>query len=153
VYLETQFLEALPLSGEVARRKLAELGKPVEGLDFTRDGMEAFLHGARPEYYRGLIERRAGDPSAARVHWETGASGRGIFAILAAKELGRSDWRDRANQLASEERSASAERGLALLAIGRTDEGRQVLDDCLRAPDRNLSHYLARRALLYPGVQ
>lgn len=146
VYIETELLHALSLQGADSRRAVGNLGKPVQDLDFTHDGMEAFLHSPHVEYYVGVIEKRAGDEAAARAHWETAASGHGIFAALAARELG-SEWKDRALRIASTGREASAERGLALVALGRNEEAKRILDECLRAPDRNMQHYLARRGL------
>jgi Flp pilus assembly protein TadD len=153
VYAEAQLQQALSLAKagrrDEARRVMANLAKPAEGMEFTRDGMEEVLRLARLEYYQGSIEKLAGDEAAARAHWEKAAAGRGVFGVLAARELGAADWKNRASQIANSARfGASFERGMALVALGQADEGRQALHECLRAPDRNLSHYLARRALL-----
>ncbi len=146
VYLETQLLEALSLSGEAAKRKLAGLGNAVAGLDFTGTSLEPYIGGTRFEYFAGRIAQQAGDAVEARTHWQRAAGGRGVFSVLAMRELGRVEWRERASKLAIGGYD-TVERGIALLAIGKTDEARQLLHDSLRAPDRNLSHYVARQAL------
>jgi hypothetical protein len=158
VYVETELMRALSLAGsgqaDAARNVLKTLGKPVEGLDFTSDGMEPFIENARVEYYRGLIEKKLGDDAAAREHWTKASSERGVFGALAARELGRADWKARITQIAggtARRRGGSVERGVALIAEGRVGEGREVLHEILRAPDRNLSHYMARRALAMAG--
>jgi tetratricopeptide (TPR) repeat protein len=148
VYLETRLQQALSLAAaghaDEARRILASLDKPVEGLDFTDGGLQAFLGESRFDYYRGLIEKRLGNGSAAREFERKGAAGQGIYAVLAAKDLGLDTWKARAAQIAA---NASVDGGMALVALGRSEEGRQVLREVLRAPDHNLSHYRARRAL------
>jgi tetratricopeptide (TPR) repeat protein len=150
VYLETQLQRALALvrakKNAEARAALASLGKPVEGLEFTRDGMDAFLHAARFEYYRGRAGKTLGDEAAARGHLEKAAAGTGIFAILAARELGQESWKERA-QKAVGRREGSVEHGLALAALGQDAAAREALAEVLRAPDHNMSHYLARTAL------
>ncbi len=120
VYLETRFQQML--AGDATA-----LDKPVDGLEFAA-GLKAFLNEPRFNYYRGLIDK----------------SGNGIYAVLAAKDAGLTGWKPRAEKLASGD---SVDAGMALLALGRVEEGRRVLHEVLRAPDRNLSHYRARRAL------
>jgi tetratricopeptide (TPR) repeat protein len=138
VYLETRFQQALALAAAGragdANSILATLDKPVPGLDFTGSGMQAFLKEPRFEYYRGRIEKRL----------DKAASGKTIYAVLAAKDLGLDTWRDRASQIAA---SASVDGAMALIALGRADEARQALREILRSPDHNLAHYRARRAL------
>ncbi len=119
-------------------------------VDFTRDGMEPFLRSPRVEYLRGEIEKKFGNDAASREDWNRARSGRGVFAALAARELGSPDWKDRMSEIAGqspEPGGASVQRGIALIALVRTDEGRRVLHEVLREPDRNLSHYFAGRAL------
>jgi tetratricopeptide (TPR) repeat protein len=151
VYLEVRMMEALALArggkGAEARQIVDNLPRPAAGLDFTRDGLQVFLSNARFEFYRGQLERVLGDESAARAHWTKAAAGHGVFAALAAKSAGDASWEQRATRLAELPRGGSFDRGAALLALGRSDEGRRALADCLRAPDHNLVHYLARRAL------
>ena len=150
IYIETQLLRAMSLAGagkaEDARRVLDSLGKPVEGLDFTRDGMQPFLHRAQVEYDRARIEKKLGDDDAAREHLKDASSQEGAYAMLAARELGAGDWKASAAKLAAA-REPSMDRAIALNALGKTAEAGQVLRDVLRTPDQNLSHYHARRAL------
>jgi len=108
--------------------------------------VDAFLRNPRFEYYRGVIESLGGDSAAARRHWESAAGGRGAFAVLSARKLGRQNSSEPAR--GSGRRSdGSVDQGIALMAAGSDAEARQALVEVLRAPDRNLSHYLARTAL------
>ena len=133
-----------------ARTVLAKVGSPVEGLEFTRDGMQPFLASARIEYLRGEVEKKLGDEAAAREAWTRASSQHGIFAVLAARELGGDGWKEKAAALSvgrGRHEGASVQEGFALMALGRTAEAREVLNEVLRSPDRNLSHFLARQAL------
>jgi tetratricopeptide (TPR) repeat protein len=159
VYIEVQLRKALTLarSGhpKEARDVTAALGRPVEGLDFTRDGLSAFQRGDRYEYLAGLIDSVSGDAVSAHRHWQAAAARHGAFAILAAHELDLPDWRRRAEAETSAAIEPSngqsrqlAEHGMLLRALGREDEARQALREALLAPDRQFSHYIARSALL-----
>jgi tetratricopeptide (TPR) repeat protein len=152
VYIETRLMRALALARAghrpEARTVLANLGAPVEGLDFTRDGMEPFLANARVQYLQGEIEKRIGDDAAARASWTRAKARRGIFAALASRELGDAGWKDLAGPYAATGHGGPpAERGVALMALGRNAEAKQAVDEVLRRPERNLSHFFARQAL------
>lgn len=151
VYIELRLQEALAHArggrAAEARAVLATLAKPVAGIEFTRDGMEAFDRDARFEFYRGNIDKALGDADSARQHWKHASEGRGVFGALAARELGSTDWRTRMERIATGQGSP-IDRALAELALGRTGEAERALIEVLRSPDRNLSHYLARQALI-----
>ena len=70
VYLEVELMKAMALAANgkaaEARTVLAKVGSPVEGLEFTRDGMQPFLASARIEYLRGEVEKKLGDEAAGR---------------------------------------------------------------------------------------
>ncbi len=118
--------------------------------------MQPFLASARIEYLRGAIEKRLGNEAAAREAWTRASSQRGIFAVLAARELGNAEWKEKAAVLSDgrgRHEGASVQEGFALMALGRKAEAREVLNEVLRSPDRNLSHFLARQALaIAPGT-
>jgi len=145
---------------EEARSVTGALGKEAQGLPFTQDGMADLLHETRIQYLLGRIAAIAGDAAGARAHWQAAGAQRGPFAILAAKELGAADWRARAEHETSRaddaEFSGARAPGAALLlhALGRDREAADLLVHALLAPDRRLSHYIARTALseLDPGV-
>ena len=90
-YIEVQLRKALTLARggkpDEARAILSALGKPVDGLAFTREGMSVFQRGDRYEYLVGWIESLCGDPAAARRHWQSATARSGAFGILAARKL------------------------------------------------------------------
>lgn len=146
IYLEVKFLEALASPGTAPR----DFTQPVPDLDFTSDGLQPFLHEPRFEYYQGLLESKRGNKAGAREHWTKAAGDNGAFGILAAKRLDLPDWKERASSRAGQPDAwieREVDRGYALLALGRTEEARKVLHECLRQPNYRLSRYLARRAL------
>lgn len=157
VFLEVQLLEALALARDgrrdQARQAMSQFGKEVPGLAFTRDGMDVFLAEPRFQFYSGQLESLLGNQDAARAAWKKAAEGHGPFALLAAQRLGGEQWKAKAARLVaagSEEEAGSGrlvQRGLALRALGREKEAVASLEESLRRPDRQMSHYMARRAL------
>ena len=169
VYLEVRLQRALADSragrAADALRGATELGQPVAGLDFTRDGMAPLLADARVQFLIAGIEDRAGQPAAAGrrrralVDKHAGRLGAaGVYAYLAARALGDG----RAAGLLERMRSrleasgpaAAAAGGLALYSralelreCGQTEEARAALQAAIRAADRNLSEHLSREAL------
>jgi tetratricopeptide (TPR) repeat protein len=157
VFLEVQVMEALSFakSGRrvEARSAVAGFGRKVEGLQFTADAMDQYLAEPRLEFYLGEIESLLDNPEAARSHWRKAAGAAwGAFAVLAARNLGESGWKERASRFAE---SAAGEpdsngrynRGIVLRALGREEEAVVSLDESLRQPEEDMSHYKARRAL------
>jgi tetratricopeptide (TPR) repeat protein len=148
VYLEVRLQEALALAqgGRVddARRILASLSTPAEGVEFTTGALRASLEHPRLQYYEGRIESLLGNALAARESWTKAALGHGVFAVLAAEQLGNDSWKTRATEMSS---GNSVDSGDALLALGRPEDAKRVFREVLRDPDHNLSHYRARRGL------
>jgi tetratricopeptide (TPR) repeat protein len=173
VYLEVKLREALALAGagrkEEARAIADAFGRPVPGLDFTRDGMKAFVDAPRFQYYAGELRSRLGDDAAARAHWRRAAAGRDFrqaaFAYRAAQRLGDADeaeWRPRLEAALAEADTylfrgghypavATLARGLLLSALGRTAEGDEALRAVFTLPDKGMPHHVARLALARPG--
>ncbi len=172
IWVEVELQRALSLS-RAGRQAEAQsvargLGKVVEGLAFTKDDMEAYVDTPRVHELLGEIESAAGDPAAARAHWEkaTQGGGRGpaysmAFSALAARHLGvdADKWNDRLqsalkrtdDQLLSGNRSLTHyTRGMLLAALGRDSEAAASFRQALQVPDRDLSPYLARIALANP---
>jgi tetratricopeptide (TPR) repeat protein len=171
VYLEVRLrrAQALARSGGAAEAKavLDGLDRPLAGLDFTRDGMTAFVEGARMQYVIGEILALCGYSTEARAHWQRVARAedfpyvKPVHAYLAAKRLGTADetgWRSELeNSLARSEEFlargtsfpglATYAQGLHLRALGREEEARQRFRRVLLLPDQRLSHLLSRRAL------
>jgi len=154
VYLEVQTLAAAALArqGQVqaARAILAGLPRAVDGLDFTRDGLELILAEPRFEYHLGRIALLLGDRTEAENHWRKAAAGHDLFAVLALRSLGDGQWRARAESglrsSAHDSSEALLHRAALLRALGRTAESDVCFQESLRLPDRRLAHYLARRA-------
>ncbi len=156
VFLEVKLLQALALAKQneatKARQIVAGMGEEEAGLPFTRDGLEAFLTEPRFQFYLGRIEALLGDQAAAHEHWRKAATGRDVFAILAARSLGEAGWDGRAQTSLSrvseaDDSSSLYRRGMLLRALGKTREAGASFVAALREPDRRLSHYMARRAL------
>jgi len=177
VYLEVQLQRALARAragepDEVAA-VAAHLGEPIETLPFTKDGMEAFVNGARVQYLLGEALALAGDDAAARKHWRAAAAGHdnypqadAAFVYLAARRLnaGTDDerraqleaalasWNNRLVSGTNFPGANAAGQGWFLLALGREEEGRAKLREALMLPDKMMSHYLSRAALAGPVI-
>ena len=160
VWVEVELRKALALA-RAGRKQEAlgvagALGKEAPGLAFTREGMEAFQRGARYEYLLGKVEAASGDAASARGHWESAAAGSGPYGLLASRELGRADWSSRAEQQVAGSGDGAARngdvlaRGLLLRALGREGEALAAFREVLLKPDRDLSYYVARAAMLEP---
>jgi tetratricopeptide (TPR) repeat protein len=171
VYLEVRLLHArwLVRSGRAADAVaiLEALEQPVPGLDFTRDGMAAFVGGARVQHTIGEIYAACGRKTQAREHWERSVEAqdwpyqKAVPAYLAAQRLGGADETVARRELeTSLERSqdflergtafpgiATYAQGLHLRALGREAEAQERLRSVFLLPDKRLSHFLSRQAL------
>jgi tetratricopeptide (TPR) repeat protein len=171
VYLEVRLRRALGLAragkGNEAAALADGLERPVAGLEFTRDGLGAFVQGSRVQYTIGEIFAAAGRTAEAREHWSRAVKAsdwpnvKPVFAYLAAKRLAGADnaaaMRELETSLA--EADAFLERGTAfpgiatyaqgllLRALGREDEAKERFRRVFLLPDLRLSHFLSRRAL------
>ncbi len=143
------------------------LERSVASLDFTNDGMSAFVAGARVQYMIGEILSAAGRTAEARAHWSRAVKGsdwvnvKPVFAHLAAQRLGPVDdaaaKRDLQAALASAEAFlehgtafpgiATYAQGLLLRALGREADAQERFHHVFLLPDQRLSHFLSRRAL------
>jgi len=170
VYLEVRLLHAQTLAGSGRADKavsiLQTLEEPVTGLDFTRDGLSAFVEGARVQHKIGEIYAACGRPADARDHWQRAVKAedwpyqKAVPAYLAVRQLGGADEASaRAELQASLERSqdflrgtafpgiATYAQGLHLRALGRESEAQERFRRVFLLPDKRLSHFLSRRAL------
>jgi tetratricopeptide (TPR) repeat protein len=180
VYLEVRLMRAR----DAARHQqcgdalgvVDRLAEPVEGIPFTRDGLDAFLQSARRQEQIGEVEAACGRADRARDRWRGLDKSRTLppvdlaFAYRAARKvcetsdkacLGAVDqaWRPRlAQSLAAVTRQIEAAgtaasgtihcaQGLLLAALGRADEGKASFRAALLTPDRALSHHLAREGM------
>jgi tetratricopeptide (TPR) repeat protein len=169
VYLEVKLRQAFALTRGGRKAEAAALasafGRVVAGLDFTKDGMAAFVDAPRFQYYSGELQALLGNEAAAREHWTRAATGRDFrqaaFAHRAAQRLGPADqgeWRPRLEAALDEAdlylfrgghypAVATAARGLLLRALGRGREGDEALRQVFLLPDKGMPHHIARLAL------
>jgi len=148
--------EALPIASSLAQ--------PVNGLSFTKDGMEPFTTSARVEYLLGRMDLQCGRAAEAQKHFESAAGkperAETIWSWSAAKQLpgfGQNQWNARLesalqNSQAMGETSAFAgwwvyNTGMLEKALGDEDEARREFRRALLMPDRLLSYHLAREAM------
>jgi tetratricopeptide (TPR) repeat protein len=169
VYLEVKLLQTFALARagrrEDAGALAAAFGQPAAGLDFTKDGMKAFLDAPRFQYYWGELEAQLGDEAGAREHRRKAAGGRDFrqaaFAYRAAQKLGEAgdaEWRPRLEAALAEAdlylfrgghypALATCARGMLLRALGRASEGDEALRQVFVLPDKGMPHHMARLAL------
>jgi tetratricopeptide (TPR) repeat protein len=169
VYLEVKLRQAFALAraGRTAEAAAvaAAFGQVVPGLDFTKDGMGAFLDAPRFQYYSGELQALLGNEAAARERWTRAAEGhdfrQAAFAYRAAQRLGaakEAEWRPRLKAALAEAdlylfrgghypAVATAARGLLLRALGRRGEGDEALRQAFLLPDKGMPHHIARLAL------
>jgi fructose-1-phosphate kinase PfkB-like protein/tetratricopeptide (TPR) repeat protein len=170
VYLDVRLLRARTASHSAhcddALAIVDTLTKPQSELAFTADGLEPFVSTARFHYELGAIAAACGRQESATAHWTQVAgvkSGSPFmntgYAWAAAQRLGdKADWTPRLRQALADSQAlldaggtnnVSAVRvaqALLLRALGQEDEARETLTEALRAPERQLSHHLARLA-------
>lgn len=141
----------------------AQVGQPVPGLDFTRDGLEPLLESPRTDYLLGTAEAHCGRQAEAarrftRVARQVG-SGQLVWAHAAARKLLDYDdakWHERL-QNARAQAEARAETavptswslynaGLLDLDLGAPQLADEKFDQALLLPDRLLAYHLIRLA-------
>jgi hypothetical protein len=168
-FLEVKLRQAFALAREGREAEAEALatafGQPVDGFDFSKDGMAAFVNAPRFQYYCGELQALIGNDAAARVHWKRAAAGRDFrqaaFAYRSAQRLGEAsdaEWRPRLQAALDEADTylfrgghypalATTARGMLLRALGRAAEGDAALREVIVLPDRALAHHIARLAL------
>jgi tetratricopeptide (TPR) repeat protein len=135
------------------------IGQPVDGLVFTRDGLDRFIEAAPNQAALGIAEARCGrkDRAAARLKefrgFDAAVFGYELAKLLPGTQSPAPVVRGRARSGGSGRGGswALAVAGLAELQAGRTQEGRQRLEDALLLPDSNLAHHFARVGLRKAG--
>jgi tetratricopeptide (TPR) repeat protein len=172
VYLEVKLREALALARRGRKAHAAALGaafgQAVPGLDFTKDGMKAFVDSPRFQYYCGELQSLLGNEAAAREHWKRSATGHDFrqtaFAWRSARRFGEvseTEWRARLEKALAEAETylfrgghypavATCARGMLLRALGRVPEGDLALRQVFVLPDKGMPHHMARLALQEP---
>jgi tetratricopeptide (TPR) repeat protein len=150
------------------------IAEAVESIPFTRDGLDAFLQSARRQQQIGEVEAACGRPDRARERWRALGGSRTTlpvldltFAYRAARDACETadnacraavdqTWRPRLEQsvaaatrqieVAGTNASGTIRcaQGFLLAALGRSDDAKSSFRAALMAPDRMLSHHLAR---------
>jgi hypothetical protein len=168
VWIEVKLEEIQALAKSAnCKEALAEanaIGKPVDKLDFTQNGLEPFLNSARANYLLAETRDACGEKSEAATQFKQIAADTElsnlIYASRSAKHLDaydQSEWSARLNSAISQA-EARAQRGNSKvswmyvagtlrLAVGQTDAGTRELRDALLLPDSRMAHHLIRLAL------
>jgi hypothetical protein len=174
VYVQVRLLRAVAVAktGRCAEAfdTADKLEAAVPGLAFTSDGMTPFVASPRVQYELGRAAATCKDHARATRHFERAAAKRDglsfielAYAHRAAAALGppASDaWGDRLRAALNNARARadaigaspsgilSLGQGLLLWELGQEADAQKQLRDALRAPERLLSHHLARQALM-----
>src|SRR5580704_3305973 len=140
------------------------IGHPVNGLDFTKDGLDPFLNAARTKYFLAEASNTCGEKSKAsaifkQVAAETEAANL-IWAARSAKQLSDYDaatWTDRlTSAIPRAEQQAQRSNakvwwlyisGTLRKSAGQDETGNNELRDALLLPDSRMAHHFIRLAL------
>jgi len=132
--------------------------EPVDGLAFTRDGLEPFLDAPPNQLLFGSAETHCGRSDAGTKRLETLAGRSDAASLVFARKLARllpasnqADWQRRLDSAASRQSANSswtaAVAGLVQLELGHRDQAAAWFETALLLPDRNLAHHMSRIAL------
>jgi Flp pilus assembly protein TadD len=167
VWIEVKLSEAVGLQRAGRCNEAMEvanhLESPVEGLDFTENGLQEIAQSARTNYLLGEIASSCGQkPEAARTYEAASRVtelAQMTWAWAAAKK--RSDyaaeaWRQKLTAALSQAESRvhtssfkgwwTYSVGVLQIALGREEQGKASLRDAMLLPDSLMSHHFARLA-------
>ena len=168
VWIEVKLeqIQSLAKSGR-CKDALAEanaIAQPVNGLDFTKDGLEPFLNSARTKYFLADAYDSCGEKSKAsaifkQVAGETEPSNL-VWAARSGKHLPDYDaakWTDRLTSAiprAEQQAQRSSAKvwwlyvaGTLRKSVGQHEAGNNELRDALLLPDSRVTHHLIQLAL------
>jgi tetratricopeptide (TPR) repeat protein len=167
VEVELQKLLALARNGQCpdALQTADHLAAAVDGLPFTKDGLEPFLQSARMNYLVATAYASCGRTEEAKKKFQAVSAATSVdellWAWLAARKLSGTDqqqWRDRLQsallQLTSRSENSSYpgwwdySAGVLAAALGDKKEADLQFQRALLLPDRMLSYHLTRLARL-----
>jgi tetratricopeptide (TPR) repeat protein len=168
VWIEVKLLQIQSLA-TTARCKdaLAEagaIGHPVQGLDFTQNGLEPILNNDRTKFLLAEAYNSCGEKSEAQTRFKQIAADAElanlVWAFRSAKHLDGYDadkWTPRlttAIQRAEEQSQRSTSKasfiyiaGTLRLSLGQTESATTQLREALLLPDSRMTHHLVRLAL------
>ena len=171
VWVEVELQRALSRARnhdcQAALSSSAQLASPVEGVSFTKDGLEPFVNSARTQYLLGKMEAGCGKAEESRVRFQAAAakSGAGeiLWAWLAAKELPDfhpSEWTVRLQSAIGQattigDASSFAgfwayTAGMLNRALGNEAQAQAEFRRAFLLPDGILSYHLTRTAQAKP---
>ncbi|HMI53432.1 MAG TPA: DUF5107 domain-containing protein [Candidatus Saccharimonadales bacterium] len=167
VWVEVRLQQASGLAGQ---RKCTEavaiangLGKPVEGLAFTRDGLGSALNSARTHYLLAEVFSTCGENAAAGEHLRLAAQApevsQTLWAWAAARKRDTYDshtWQNRLRAALADAETKTATSsfkswwmyatGTLQMALGETAAGKKSLEDALLMPESLMSYHFTRLA-------
>jgi tetratricopeptide (TPR) repeat protein len=167
VWIEVKLLQVMARAktGDCteALTEAKSLGRPVTGLDFTRDGLESILNSARTQYLLGEAYAVCGKKEEASSRFaqasKATAASDVLWAWAAAKRQAGYEpamWMIRLNT-GTEQAEANFSRssqgwwlytaGALHLAMDRKEQGLTELRKAMLLPDNRMSHHLCRLAL------
>jgi Tfp pilus assembly protein PilF len=168
IEIKLEQIQSLAKSGQ-CKQALAEantIGKPVDGLDFTLNGLEAILNSARTKYllaetYDACAEKTEALAGFKQVASSTETSNL-VWASRSARHLDGYEiakWKERlaAGISRAEEQSQRSNSaswmyvaGTLRIELGHVESGRDQLREALLLPDGRMSHHFIRLALTQP---
>jgi tetratricopeptide (TPR) repeat protein len=167
VWFEVRLQQTLALARDrgcdTALRAEEQIGSPGDGLEFTRDGLDAMVNSARTNYLLGGMEFSCGRVQAALARFRRAAKGLDpaqiVWARAAAQKLDGfqpDSWRQplkTALAQAKANRETSAYTGWWVYTIGclqsaldQAQEAEASFQEALLLPDQMLAHHLTRLA-------
>ena len=143
------------------------LGAAVDGLPFTKDGLEPFLQSARTNYLVGTAYESCKRSEEAKRKFQSAAAASApdelLWAWLAAQKFSGDDekhWRERLQSALAQLKNRSENSsypgwwdysaGALARALGQEQEATEQFQKALLLPDRMLSYHLTRMARLQP---
>ena len=156
VWVEVRLQHALSLAAkgqcDAARTIVKGIGQPVDGLDFTREGVATFVNAARTQFLLGKVEAACGAKAEATARWQKVAGAKSIvdlaWAHRAARELPGYDapgWRERLSVALGRVRSQPrAGYAAALIEIELGEDAAGRLNELVLQPDRSMLLHLSR---------
>ncbi|HVT99368.1 MAG TPA: DUF5107 domain-containing protein [Acidobacteriaceae bacterium] len=169
IEIELQRLQSLAANGkcEEAAAGLSKLSQPVPGMDFTKDGLTAFIESSHSQYEVAMIDRACKQTDEANaILGKIAANTSGeevVWAAQAARLLPGYDqaaWQTRLSAaLAHADPDALTNSyqayivGMLQQEAGASDAAKATFRKALLLPDQTLSYHLTRMAIADSGNQ
>jgi tetratricopeptide (TPR) repeat protein len=168
VWIEVKLSQALGLGRagkcEEALEIVRTLGKPVAGLVFTENGLEAILQSARANYLLGELFSSCGQQPEAEHYYERASRSTELSEIVwawtsARKHVGYDAemWHGRLTSSLSQAEARIATSSFKgwwtynvatlQIALGREEQGKKSLREVILLPESLMSYHFARLAL------